>query len=231
MADPRPDPEWLISPAPLDYAEALAAMEARAEAVARGEARELVWLLEHPAVITAGTSAAAPELLDATRFPVFRAGRGGRYTYHGPGQRVVYTILDLGARGRDVRRLVASLEQWAIGALADLGIEAFTSPAGTGIWVDRPAGAGSAASQAKIGAIGVRVRRWVSFHGMALNVTTDLDHYRAIVPCGLEGHGVTRAADLAAGASLAALDRALERQFPAFLHRLAAAPQGAHQDA
>jgi lipoyl(octanoyl) transferase len=187
-------------------------MEARVAAIGRGEARELVWLLEHPPVITAGTSASEAELLDPSRFPVHRSGRGGRFTYHGPGQRVIYALLDLDARGRDVRRLVGALEAWAIAALGDHGVEAFPHSAGTGIWVN--AGGGGIA---KIGAIGVRVRRWVSFHGMAINVSTDLDHYRTIIPCGIEAHGVTRLADLVEGADLAALDQALARHFPAFV--------------
>lgn len=206
-----PLPEWQVSPAPVDYAEALAVMEARVAAIGRGEARELAWLLEHPPVITAGTSADEAELLDPGRFPVFRAGRGGRFTYHGPGQRVIYVLLDLNARGRDVRRLVSALEGWAIAALADFGVEAFPHSAGTGIWVRQGDGV------AKIGAIGVRVRRWVSFHGMAINVSTDLEHYRTIVPCGIDAHGVTRLADQMPGADMARLDAALARHFPPFV--------------
>lgn len=209
----KPLPEWQVADAPVGYAEALAAMEARVEAIARGEARELVWLLEHPPVITAGTSADEAELLDPRRFPVHRAGRGGRFTYHGPGQRVVYVLLDLNARGRDIRRLVAALERWAIAALSDVGIRAFTSDAGTGIWVNEA----DPDRLAKLGAIGVRVRRWVSFHGMALNVTTELDHYRTIIPCGIEEHGVTRLADLRPGARMGQLDAALRRHFADFV--------------
>lgn len=218
MTPDRPLPEWQLSPVPIDYEVALGTMEARVEAIARGNARELVWLLQHPPVITAGTSAADNELLDATRFPVHRAGRGGRFTYHGPGQRVIYVLLNLDSRGRDVRRLVAALEAWAIAALADLGIKAFTSPAGTGIWAHTSVAAiDGSRGIAKIGAIGVRVRRWISFHGLAINVTTDLDHYRAIVPCGIDDHGVTRVQDLVWTADMAALDKALQRHFPAFV--------------
>lgn len=216
-----PLPEWLLSTAPVDYATALDLMDARVDAIARGTAPELVWLLEHPPVITGGTSADDTELIDAARFPVHRAGRGGRFTYHGPGQRVVYALLDLNARGRDVRRLVTALEAWAIAALADLGIEAFTSQAGTGIWTHVPAiveeASEAPASMAKIGAIGVRVRRWVSFHGMALNVSTELEHYRTIIPCGIESFGVTRVQDIAPGTGMAQLDQALAQHFPAFV--------------
>lgn len=213
MTATPPLPEWQLSPDPVDYGAALEVMEARVEAIARGTAPELVWLLEHPPVITAGTSADEAELLDPSRFPVHRAGRGGRFTYHGPGQRVVYALLDLNARGRDVRRLVSALETWAIAALGDFGVEAFTSEAGTGIWVKPGNGGGIA----KIGAIGVRVRRWVSFHGLAINVTTDLEHYGTIIPCGIEAHGVARLADLVEGADMARLDAALARHFPAFV--------------
>jgi lipoyl(octanoyl) transferase len=215
-----PLPEWKVSKGLVGYAEALAAMEARVEAISRGEAVELVWLLEHPPVITAGTSADEAELLDPARFPVHRAGRGGRFTYHGPGQRVIYVLLDLNARGRDVRRLVAALESWAIASLADLGVRAFTSEAGTGIWVaqtDPSRGGATGERLAKIGAIGVRVRRWVSFHGMAINVSTELDHYTSIIPCGIEEHGVTRLADLRAGAEMGQLDAALLQHFPRFV--------------
>lgn len=209
-----PLPDWRVAPAPVPYDEALAEMEAHVERLSSGEGRELVWLVEHPPVITAGTSAAREELVDPGRFPVVAAGRGGRFTYHGPGQRVVYPMLNLAHRGRDVRRYVEGLEQWAIAALADFGLRAFAHEAGTGIWVESGAGI------AKIGAIGVRVRRWVSFHGLAINVATDLDHYGAIIPCGISEHGVTRLSDFVPGVRMAELDAALLRHLPSMLSSL-----------
>ena len=204
-------PEWRVSPGLTPYRQALAAMEERAAAVAAGEARELVWLLEHPPVYTAGTSAAAAELVDA-RFPVVEAGRGGRYTYHGPGQRVGYLMLDLNRRGRDVRRYVHALEAWVIDALARLGVAGFTAEGRVGIWtIDRDG------REAKVGAIGVRVRRWVTLHGFSVNVAPDLDHFTGIVPCGLPDHPVTSLAALGVAADLAALDQALAATLPNFL--------------
>jgi len=215
---PFPDGEWRVSPAPVPYAEAMAAMEARAAAVAAGEAPELVWLLEHPPVYTAGTSANADEVLDA-RFPVIRTGRGGRHTYHGPGQRVGYLVLDLSRRGRDVRCFVHALETWLAAALARLEVEAWAVPGRVGLWTK------ARGREAKIGAIGVRVRRWVTMHGFSLNVDPDLSHFGGIVPCGLPDHPVTSLADLdihgkAAGA-METLDAALAFTFPAFLDSLA----------
>jgi len=207
-------PEWVVAPVPVPYAQAVREMESLVEAVAAGAARERIWLLEHLPVLTAGTSAHPSELIDADRFDVIPTGRGGRYTYHGPGQRVVYPILNLGQRGRDVRRYVAALEAWAIAALGDLGIAAFTHDAGTGIWV-RQGG-----QLAKIGAIGVRVRRWTTFHGMAINVSTDLSHYGAIIPCGISTHGVTRVSDIMNGTGMQDLDRALAFHLPKFLFAL-----------
>jgi lipoyl(octanoyl) transferase len=207
-------PAWRVFPGTSPYSETVRAMEQHADAVARGDAEEQIWLVEHPAVVTAGTSAAHVDLLQPGRFPVVEIGRGGRHTYHGPGQRVIYPIIHLGHRGRDVRRFVTALEQWAIAALAEFGVPAFPHTAGTGIWVQTDAGA------AKIGAIGVRIRRWVSFHGMAINVTTDLQHFDAIVPCGIEGRGVARLADLAPGATMAGLDAALRNTLPTMLHFL-----------
>ncbi len=209
-------PEWKVEPGLTPYDAALAGMESHVDRMARGEAGERIWLVEHPPVVTAGTSAAASELVDPGRFPVIRAGRGGRYTYHGPGQRVVYPMLDLDRRGRDVRRFVSGLESWVIAALRELGIGAFTSDAGTGIWVDR------GDRLAKIGAIGIRVRRWISFHGVAINMTTNLSHYGAIIPCGISEYGVTRIADLVPGSTMADLDRALQRHLPALLEGLPA---------
>ncbi len=202
--------EWRVEPGLTPYPDAVATMEARAAAVADGNATELIWLVEHPPLYTAGTSADPAELLDPERFPVFASGRGGRYTYHGPGQRVVYVVADLNARGRDLRAYVASLEAWAVAALAALGVTAFTLPGKIGVWVATPGG------DAKIGAIGVRVRRWVTFHGVALNVAPDLAHFAGIVPCGLS-EPVTSLAALGVAADRMALDRALAATIPALL--------------
>lgn len=204
-----------MTPDLTDYAWALAEMEARAAAIREGTASELVWLLEHPPVITGGTSATEGELLEPGRFPVHRAGRGGRYTYHGPGQRVGYVLLDLEARGRDVRRYVASLEDWLIGALGRLGVSARKAPGRIGIWTDDLAG-----REAKIGAIGVRVRRWVTLHGFALNLDPDLTHFDAIVPCGIAEYPVTSLAALRRDPSPERLDDALAAGFPQFLQSL-----------
>ena len=185
------DIEWRVTPGLTDYSAALAEMEARAAAVAAGAARELIWLLEHPPVYTAGTSADAAELIDP-RFPVVNAGRGGRYTYHGPGQRIGYLVLDLNRRGRDVRCFVHNVEGWVIAALADLGIAAFRAPGRIGIWTHDQHGL-----EAKIGAIGVRVRRWVTMHGFSVNLSPDLSHFGGIVPCGIADYPVTSAAVIA----------------------------------
>ena len=204
-------PEWQEEDRPVPYPEALAAMEARAGQIRDGRAAELVWLLEHPPLYTAGTSAEPEELLDP-RFPVFEAGRGGRYTYHGPGQRVAYVMLDLKRRNPDVRAYVHALEDWAIGALARLGVEAETRPDRIGLWVRRT-DRNTPWVEDKIGAIGVRVRRWVSFHGIALNVEPDLSHFGGIVPCGISAHGVTSLVDLGVPARMADLDAALRSSF------------------
>lgn len=203
--------EWRMSPGLSDYARTLAEMEARAAAIREGGARELIWLVEHPPLYTAGTSAAAAELLAPDRFPVFRAGRGGRYTYHGPGQRVGYVLLDLEKRGRDVRCFVAGIEKWLIAVLGDFGIAARSEPGRIGIWT------GHGIAEAKIGAIGVRVRRWVSFHGFSLNLDPDLSHFSGIVPCGLDGYAVTSMARLGVAARMEQVDAALCRHFPAML--------------
>ena len=206
--------DWRTSERPVAYLDALAEMEARAAAVRAGEAREMVWLLEHPPLFTAGTSADAAELFNPRGFPVFEAGRGGRYTYHGPGQRVGYLVLDLEKRGRDIRCFVHSLEGWMIGALGDLGVAARREPGRIGIWT------GTGAKEAKIGAIGVRVKRWVTLHGFSINVAPDLSHFGGIVPCGLADFGVTSLAALGAHAGMSALDEALKDHFPAFLNAL-----------
>ena len=211
--------EWRATPGLTPYPEALAAMEARAAAIAEGTAGEMVWLLEHPPLYTAGTSAAPDELIDP-RFPVYRAGRGGRYTYHGPGQRVGYAMLDLTARGRDVRCYVHALEGWVIDALARLGIAAFRAPGRIGIWTL------DWGREAKIGAIGVRVRRWVTLHGFAVNLAPDLAHFGGIVPCGLAEHPVTSAAALGHAVDAATFDAALRSELPTFLERLAKRASG-----
>lgn len=208
------DIEWRITPGLTDYAAALAEMEARAAAVSAGSARELVWLLEHPPVYTAGTSADPAELIDA-RFPVVNAGRGGRYTYHGPGQRIGYLVLNLAARGRDVRCFVHGVEGWVIAALAQMGITAFRAPGRIGIWTHDAEG-----REAKIGAIGVRVRRWVTMHGFSVNLSPDLSHFGGIVPCGIGDHPVTSAAALNASYSVETFDAALALTAGAFLESL-----------
>ncbi|WCM29338.1 lipoyl(octanoyl) transferase LipB [Sphingomonas sp. QA11] len=215
------DIEWRVEPAPMPYDEAIAIMEVRASAVGAGEANELIWLLEHPPVYTGGTSADPAELLDP-RFPVVQTGRGGRYTYHGPGQRIGYLVLDLNKRGRDVRHFVHSLEGWLIAALAEIGIEAFRAPGRVGIWTNVPTSFGSI-SEAKIGAIGVRVRRWVTLHGFSVNLSPDLSHFGGIVPCGLPDYPVTSAAALGKAADLATFDAALAFALPAFLETLSRA--------
>jgi len=206
--------EWRVSGGLVPYPQALAEMEARAAAIRNEGAGELAWMLEHPPLYTAGTSAAVDELLVPDRFPVFRSGRGGRYTYHGPGQRVGYILLDLERRGRDVRTYVHALEGWVIAALARLGVAAHPADGRIGIWVDTPGG------EAKIGAIGVRVRRWVTLHGFAINVAPDLSHFGGIVPCGLAEYPVTSLAALGVAATLDDVDAALVAAMPDFLHAL-----------
>ena len=216
-------PEWRISDGLTDYEDALAFMESRAAAIAAGTAPECIWLLEHPPLYTAGTSARQQDLVDPGRFPVHVAGRGGQYTYHGPGQRVVYVMLDLGARGRDVRRFVCALESWVIAALAEFGVTAERREGRVGVWVRRPDRAPLADGTPrddKIAAIGVKLRRWVSFHGLAVNVEPDLAHFDGIVPCGIRGHGVTSLVDLGLPVTMADLDAALLRTAPAALGRL-----------
>jgi len=206
--------EWQVADGLTPYHEALAAMEARAAAVRAGEAPELVWLVEHPPLFTAGTSAAADELINPLQFPVFEAGRGGRYTYHGPGQRVGYLMLDLEKRGKDIRCFVHSLEGWLIAALAGLGVEARREPGRIGLWVGR------GGDEAKIAAIGVRVKRWVTLHGFSVNVSPDLAHFAGIIPCGISEYGVTSLAALGVNAGMSDLDAALKGTFPRFLEEL-----------
>lgn len=211
-----PRPEWRIAPGLTDYDEAVAFMEARAEAIARGEAGELIWLVEHPPLYTAGTSANPADLVAPDRFPVHASKRGGQYTYHGPGQRVVYAMLDVGKRGRDVRAFVKSLEDWVIAALAEFNVKGEIRPGRVGVWVtrpERPPGPDGAPAEEKIAAIGVRLRRWVSFHGLSINVDPDLEHFSGIVPCGIRQHGVTSLVDLGLPVTMADLDLALARCF------------------
>ncbi|SMF47607.1 lipoyl(octanoyl) transferase [Tistlia consotensis] len=205
--------EWRIEARPVDYPEAVAAMEERVAAIRAGTAPELVWLLEHPPIYTAGTSARDEDLLEA-RFPVHRTGRGGEFTYHGPGQRVAYVLLDLKRRNPDVRAYVRNLEEWLIRSLARFNVVGERRCGRVGIWVDRGPYGGERGREDKIAAIGVRVRRWVSFHGVALNVEPDLSHFAGIVPCGIREHGVTSLVDLGIPATMADVDAALIGTFP-----------------
>ena len=205
---------WAVSPAPVAYPAAVAAMEARAAAIAEGRAGELVWLLEHPALYTAGVSAKPADLLEPDRFAVFESGRGGQFTYHGPGQRVAYVMLDLTKRRRDVRAFVAALEAWVIGALAEFNVTGDVRAGRVGVWVERRM-PGLAPREDKIAAIGVKLRRWVSFHGISLNVEPDLSHFSGIVPCGVTDHGVTSLVDLGLPVTLADADAALRTSFAA----------------
>jgi lipoyl(octanoyl) transferase len=213
--------EWAVSNGHVDYPVAVEAMEARAAAIAAGEAPELVWLLEHPPLYTAGVSSKDGDLLDAGRFPVHRTGRGGQFTYHGPGQRVAYVMLDLNARGRDVRTFVRGLEQWIIGALGEFGVRADVREGRVGVWVERRGPGWS--REDKIAAIGVKVRKWVSFHGISLNVEPDLDHFGGIVPCGIAEHGVTSLVDLGVLATMDEADAALKISFGRVFGPVAAA--------
>ena len=205
-----PEVEWPVAPGPVPYPDAVASMEERVAGILARRAPEQVWLLEHPPLYTAGTSANADDLLDPSGLPVFKTGRGGQYTYHGPGQRVAYVMLDLAARGRmDLRCFVRDLERWLIGTLAEFGVVGICRDGRIGIWVETESG------DAKIAAIGVRVRRWVTFHGVSLNVAPDLAHYRGIVACGIREHGVTSLAALGVAATMTDVDRALRRNFDA----------------
>ena len=210
--------EWRVSPGLVPYPDALAEMEARAAAIRAGDARELVWLLEHPPLYTAGTSADPAELFNPQGFPVFRAGRGGRYTYHGPGQRVGYVLLDLERRGRDVRRFVHGLEGWVIDTLARLGVTARRAEGRIGIWAEGPRG------EAKVGAIGVRVRRWVTMHGFAVNLAPELSHFSGIVPCGIAEFPVTSLDEMGASCEREHFDLALKQGLDRFLASLEGEP-------
>ncbi|MFM5917028.1 MAG: lipoyl(octanoyl) transferase LipB [Novosphingobium sp.] len=213
-ADTTLQPEWRIETAPVAYRRALEDMTVRNAAIAEGRAAELIWLLEHPPVYTAGTSADRSELLDP-RFEVVEAGRGGRYTYHGPGQRVGYVMLDLKRRARDVRGFVHALEGWVIDTLGDFGVESWRAPGRIGIWTR-----GHDGREAKIGAIGVRIRRWVTMHGFSVNLSPDLSHFGGIVPCGIEEYGVTSLAALGIAVDSAAWDAALQARAASFLAAL-----------
>lgn len=205
-----PPVEWRIEPGLVDYPAAVAVMEQRVAAISEGRA-ELVWLVEHPPLYTAGTSADPADLVDAGRFPVFATGRGGQYTYHGPGQRVAYVMLDLERRRKDIRAFVAALERWIIGALAEFNVTGERRDERVGVWVRRPdKGAGA---EDKIAAIGIRVRRWVTFHGISLNVEPDLGHFAGIIPCGIRSHGVTSLVDLGLPVGMDDADAALRKSF------------------
>lgn len=209
--------EWRVEAQPVPYPAALSDMEERAAAIYSGHARERIWLLEHPPLYTAGTSADRAELLDP-RFPVYDAGRGGRYTYHGPGQRIGYLNLDLGKRGKDIRNFVHNLEGWVIDTLAEFGIAARRAEGRIGIWTD------DEGREAKIGAIGVRVRRWVTLHGFSVNIDPDLSHFSGIVPCGISEFPVTSLAALGKKVTAAEFDAALRQHFPSFIARLRRCP-------
>ncbi len=209
-------PEWKISDKLVEYPDAISEMENRVEAILNSEARELLWALEHPPLLTAGTSANKADLLESTKFPVFETKRGGEYTYHGPGQRVVYAMLDLNTRERDVRKYVYLLEEWVIQTLAEFGVKGERRDGRVGVWVvrpERPPRPDGSVAEDKIAAVGVRIRRWVTFHGISINVDPELDHYDTIVPCGIKEFGVTSLTDLGVLVSMSDVDAALMRTF------------------
>lgn len=208
--------EWKISEGLTSYEEALAFMEARVDAIVKGEAEECIWLLEHPPLYTAGTSAQKEDLVDPDRFPVYEAKRGGQYTYHGPGQRVAYVMLDLNNHGKDIRVFVKKLEAWVIDTLDSFNIKGEIRDGRVGVWVERPEKpltALGAPAEDKIAAIGIRMRKWVSFHGISINVEPDLEHFTGIVPCGISDHGVTSLVDLGLPVTMNDLDLALRENF------------------
>jgi len=216
--------EWRIFDTFTAYPEAVAGMEHQVAGISSGDAGEQVWLVQHPPLYTAGTSANDDDLLDAHRFPVFQAGRGGEFTYHGPGQRVVYVMLDLNQRGRDVRQFVRDLEEWMIVTLSSFSVNGERRDGRVGIWVDRGRHGGLPGKEDKIAAIGVRLRRWVSFHGVSLNVCPDLSHYEGIVPCGISQHGVTSLRDLGIDATVEEVDVALKAAFERVFDRATVTP-------
>ena len=208
--------EWIISDGLTDYQQAVDWMEARATAIAEGRAKEAIWLVEHPPIYTAGTSAQAADLTDPHRFPVYGTSRGGQYTYHGPGQRVAYVLLDVGARGRDVRKFVQQLEAWVIATLDEFNVKGEIREGRVGVWVtrdDKPKTTTGQPREDKIAAIGIRLRKWVSFHGISLNLDPDLTHFDGIIPCGITDHGVTSLVDLGLPVTMDDLDLALRRRF------------------
>lgn len=215
--------DWAVSAGPVDYLQAVAAMEARALAIYEGRAPELIWLLEHPPLYTAGISSKLEDLLVADQFPVHASGRGGQYTYHGPGQRVAYVMLDLRTRGRDVHALIRALECWIITALDSFNVTGEVKPGRVGVWVTRKT-TGCAPREDKIAAIGVKLRHWVSFHGISLNVEPDLSHFDAIVPCGIKDHGVTSLVDLGLPVTMHEADLALRQAFEAVFGQSQLAP-------
>lgn len=215
--------EWQVWPGLVPYEAAVAAMEARVDAIRAGTAPEAIWLLEHPPLYTAGTSARSEDLTEPDRFPVHRSGRGGQYTYHGPGQRVAYVMLDVAARGRDVRCFVRALEHWVISALAEFNVTGEIRDGRIGVWVARPdkgPASDGTPQEDKIAAIGIKLRRWVSYHGIAINVEPELGHFSGIVPCGIRDHGVTSLVDLGLPVTLGDLDAALMGTFDAAMARL-----------
>ncbi|MBT3143424.1 lipoate-protein ligase B [Phaeobacter gallaeciensis] len=208
--------EWITSDGLTDYDTAVAFMESRAADIAAGDADECIWLVEHPPLYTAGTSAKIEDLTDPDRFPVYPSKRGGQYTYHGPGQRVVYVMLDVGKRGHDVRRFVKQLETWVIAALAEFNVVGEIRDGRVGVWVqrdDKPLTATGAKAEDKVAAIGIRLRKWVSFHGISINVEPNLDHFTGIIPCGITEHGVTSLVDLGLPVTMDDVDVALKRSF------------------
>ncbi|MDU9004900.1 lipoyl(octanoyl) transferase LipB [Sedimentitalea todarodis] len=208
--------EWITSDGLTDYDEAVSFMEQRAADIAAGKADECIWLLEHPPLYTAGTSARRQDLTDPDRFPVHASKRGGQYTYHGPGQRVIYVMLDVGNRGRDVRRFVQQLETWVIATLAEFNVTGHIREGRVGVWVvrdDKPLTATGQKPEDKIAAIGIRLRKWISFHGISINIEPDLDHFTGIVPCGISDHGVTSLVDLGHPVAMADVDVALRCTF------------------
>ncbi len=222
--------EWKTSDGLVPYTEALSFMEARAEAIARGTAGECIWLLEHPPLYTAGTSARPEDLRDPDRFEVHQTKRGGQYTYHGPGQRVAYVMLDVGKRGRDVRCFVRDLEAWVIAALAEFGVTGHIRDGRVGVWVERPGRpplADGRIAEDKVAAIGIRLRKWVSFHGLSINLEPDLSHFDGIVPCGITEYGVTSLVDLGLPVTMHDLDVALRRSFEDVMARRVSCTEGA----
>ncbi len=208
--------EWITSTGFTDYDEAVAFMEARAEAIYKGEADEAIWLVEHPPLYTAGTSAKPADLTDPDRFPVYESKRGGQYTYHGPGQRVAYVMLNVAERGKDVRCFVRDLENWIIAALAEFNITGHIRDGRVGVWVerqDKPRNIDGSIKEDKVAALGIRLRKWVSFHGLSINVDPDLSHFDGIVPCGIREHGVTSLVDLGLPVAMEDVDVALRRTF------------------